>query len=97
MSETLFFHIGRKKFMENVNIKPSFSQYLVTIFFFQSVFWSHFNHHQKSQPGQKQCICGVTCLAFVFCCALYEPLKSKEIGVLRPIFSDFVVSCDYGS
>ena len=33
MSETLFFHIGRKKFMENVNIKPSFSQYLVTIFF----------------------------------------------------------------
>ena len=50
-------------------------------------------------------VCIVACLVFSFCFALtmdgwlqyfsaYFP-KLKEIGVLRPIFPDYVISCDY--
>ena len=52
-------------------------------------------------------VCVVARLVFLFCllCTHYGPLqcfstyfrKLKEIGVLRPIFPDYVISCDYDS
>ena len=50
-------------------------------------------------------VCVVAHLVFVLSlCTHYGPLqcfstyfrKLKEIGVLRPIFPDYVISCDYG-
>ena len=48
-------------------------------------------------------VCVVARLVFLFCCALTMLQcfstyfgKLKEIGVLRPIFPDYVISCDYG-
>ena len=73
---------------------------------FQSAFWSLFNHHQKSQPNQEQCslCCSSPCLC-VLLCTYYEPLqcfstyfcKLKEMRVLRHIFPEYVISCDYVS
>ena len=63
-----------------------------------------FNHHQRSQSNQKQCslCCGSPCFR-VLLCNHYGPLQCfsthirrlKEIGALRPIFPDYVFSCDY--
>ena len=48
-----------KKFSEIINYKPIFGQYNIfnkyKYFFFQSAFWSLFNHWQKSQSNQEQC------------------------------------------
>ena len=48
-----------KKFSEIINYKPIFGQYNIfnkyKYFFFQSAFWSLFNHRQKSQSNQEQC------------------------------------------
>ena len=73
--------------------------------FFQSAFWSFFNHRQRSQSNQEQCslCCSSPCF-LVLLCTHYVPLqcfstyfgKLKEKGVLRPIFPDYVISCDYG-
>ena len=73
-------------------------------FFLQSAFWSLFNHRQRSQSNQEQCslCCSSPCF-HVLLCTHYGPLqcfstyfrKLKEIGVLRPIFPDYVISCDY--
>ena len=54
-------------------------------------------------------VCVVVRLVFMFCCALTtgrcdafqhilkeNQRKLKEIRVLRPIFPDYVFSCDYG-
>ena len=60
---------------------------------------------KKSQSNQEQC--SLCCSSPCFCvllCTHYGPLqcfsihfrKLKEIGVLRPIFPDYVISCDYG-
>ena len=91
-----------RKFSEITNNKPIFIQYNIfynyEYFFFQSAFWS-FNHHQRSESNQKQCslCCGLPCF-HVLLCTHYGPLecfwkyfrKLKEIGVLWPIYSDYV-------
>ena len=99
MARTLFFRVVLKKFSEITNNKPIFSQcnifYNYEYFFFQSAFWSLFNHRQRSQSNQEQCslCCGSPCFR-VLLCTHYGPLqcfstyfhKLKEIGVLRPYF-----------
>ena len=95
MVTTLFFHMVLRKFMENTNNKPSFSQYNIfhkyKYLFFQSVYL--FNSV-------------VSRLFFrVLLCTHYGPMqcfstyfhKSTEIGVLQPIFPAYAISCDYGS
>ena len=108
MARTLFFRMVLRKYSEIINNKPNFTQYNIfynfEYFFFQSAFWSLFNHHQGSQSNQKQCslCCGLSSFR-VLLCTHYGPLqcfstyfrKLKEIGVLRPKFPDYVFSCDY--
>ena len=108
MARTLFFRMVLRKFSEITNNKPIFSQYNIfynyKYFFFQSAFWSLFNHRQRSQSNQEQCsmCCSSPCF-LVLLCTHYGPLqcfstyfrKLKKIGVLRPIFPDYVISCDY--
>ena len=108
MARTLFLRMVLRKFSEITNNKPIFSQYNIfynyEYFFFQSAFWSLFNHRQRSQSNQKQC--SLRCCSPCFCvllCTHSGPLqcfskyfrKLKEIGVLRPIFPDYVLSCYY--
>ena len=109
MARTLFFRMVFRKFSEITKNKPIFSQYNIfynyEYFFFQSAFWSLFNHHQRSQSNQKQCslCCGSPCFR-VLLCTHYGPLqcfstyfrKWKEIGLLCLIFPDYDFSCDYG-
>ena len=73
-------------------------------FFFQSAFWSLFNHRQRSQSNQEQCsLCCSLPYFLVLLCTHYMPLqcfspyfrKLEEIGVLRTIFPDYVISSDY--
>ena len=104
--------------LEITNNKPTFSQYslfynyfLFSFFtiackysLFQYVFWSFFNHCQRTQSNQEQSslYCSSSCF-IVLLCTHYWPLqcfstffrKLNEIGVLRLIFSDYVISCDY--
>ena len=107
MARTLFFRMVLRKFSEITNNKSIFSQYNIfckyKYFFFQSAFSSLFNHRQKIQSNEEQCT--VLWLALFSCFALHSlrPVamlsayfrKLKEIGVLRPIFPDYVISCDY--
>ena len=89
------------------------NQFLVSAIFFtimnifiQPAFWSFFNHCQRSQSNQEQCslCCNSPCFR-VLLCTHYEPLqcfstsfrKLKEIGVLRPLLPDYVISCGYDS
>ena len=70
---------------------------IINISFFQSAFWSYFNHSQRSQSNHKQCSlwCSFPCF-LVLLGTHYGPLqcfstylrKLKEVGVLRPIFPD---------
>ena len=108
MARTLFFRMVFRKFSEITKNKPIFSQYNIfynyEYFFFQSAFWSLFNHRQRSQSNQEQCslCCSLPCF-LVLLCTHWVPLQCfstyfcrlKEIGVLRPISSDYVISCDY--
>ena len=54
--------------MENANKEPFFTQYNIfhknKYFFFQSVFWSIFNHCQKSRSNQEQCSLGCSWPSF---------------------------------
>ena len=97
-----------RKFSEITNNKPIFSQYSIfynyECFFFESAFWSLFNHRQRSYSNQEQCsLCCNSPRFLVLLCTHYGPLqcfstyfrKLKEIGVLRPIFPDYVIFCDY--
>ena len=105
MARTLFFHMVLRKFSEITSNKPIFSQYNIfcnyEYFFLQSAFWSLFNHRQSNQEQCSMC-CGSPCFR-VLLCTHYGPLqcfstyfrKLKEIGVLQPIFPDYVISCDY--
>ena len=108
MARTLFFCMVLRKFSEITNNQPIFSQYNVfynyEYFFFQSAFWAFSNHHQRSESNQEQCIlCSSSACFLVLLCNHYGSLqcfstyfrKLKEIGVLRPIFPDYVISCDY--
>ena len=104
----LVFRILVRKFSEITNNKPTFSQYSIfynyDYFFFQSAFWSLFNHRQRSQSNQEQC--SLCCSSPYFRILLYThygPLqcfwtyfcKLKWIGVLRSIFRGYVISCNY--
>ena len=103
MATTLFFRMVLRIFLEITNNKPIFSQYNIfynyEYFFFQSAFWSLFNHHQRSQSNQEQCslCCNSPCF-LVLLCTQYGPLqcfstyfrKLKEIEVLRPIFPELL-------
>ena len=66
--------------------------------FFQSAFWSFFNHRQRSQSNQEQCslCCGSLCFHYgpLQCFSIYLR-KLREIAVLLPIFPNYVISCDY--
>ena len=106
--EHYFFRMVLRKFSEITNNKPIFSQYNIfynyEYFFFQSVFWSIFNQRQRSQSNQVQCslCCGSVCFR-VLLCTHYGPLqcfstyfrKLKEIGVLRSVLPDYLISYVY--
>ena len=108
MARTLFLRMVLRKFSEITNNKPIFSQYNILYnyeyFFFQSAFWSLFNHRQRSQSNQEQCslCCGSPCFR-VLLCTHYGPLqcfstdfrKLKEIGVLRSVLPDYLISYVY--
>ena len=74
-------------------------------FFFQSAFWSLFNHRQRSQSNQEWCslCCSWPCFLVLLCthdgslqCISTCFLKLKRTGALRPRpFPDYVISCDY--
>ena len=105
-----YFRMVLRKLSEITNNKPIFSQYNIfynyEYFFFQSAFWSLFNHRQRSQSNQEQCsmCCSSPCFLVLLCthygllqCFSTYFQKLKEIGVLRPIFLDYVISCDYAA
>ena len=59
---------------------------------------------KKSQSNQEQCslCCSSPCFCVLLCthygtlqCFSTYFCKLKEIGVLRPLFPDYVISCDY--
>ena len=105
-----FFRMVLRKFSEITNNKPFL---VSTIFFTSmnvSFFNLHFNLFsiitKKVNQIRNNVVCVVAHLVFVLLlCTHYGPLqcfstyfrKLKEIGVLRPIFPDYVISCDYGS
>ena len=107
MTRVLFFCMVLRKFSKIANSKPIFSQYNIFYncesLFFQSAVWSLPNYRQRSQPNQEQrsLCCSSPCFR-VLLFTHYGPLqrfstdfrKLKEIGVLRPIFPDYVISCD---
>ena len=77
----------------------------INISLFNQLFWSLFNHRQKSQSNQEQfCMCCSSPCFSVLLCTHYGPLqcfstyfrKWKEIGLLCLIFPDYDFSCDYG-
>ena len=83
------------------------NQFLVSTIFFTIMNISFFSLRFdlfSSQSNQEQCslCCSSPCFR-VLLCTHYGPLqcfstyfrKLKEIGVLRPIFPDYVISCDY--
>ena len=110
MDRPLFFRMVFRKFWEITKNEQIFSQYKIfynyEYFFFQSTFWSLFNHRQRRQSNQEQCClcCSSSCFLVLLSTHYRGPLQCfsthfhelKEIGVLRPIFPDYVISCDYG-
>ena len=107
MARTLFFRMVLRKFSENTNNRPIFSQcnifYNYEYVFFQSAFWSLFNQRQRSKSNQvKFSLCCGSAFLRVLLCTHYGPLqcfstyfrKFKEIGVLWPILPDYVISYD---
>ena len=108
IARILVFRILLRKFSQITNNKPTFSHcsifYNYEYFFFQSAFWSLFNHRQRSQSNQEQCslCCSSPCFRILLY-THYGPLqcfwtyfcKLKWIGVLRSIFRGYVISCNY--
>ena len=104
MAKTLFLCMVLRKFSEITNNQQIFSQCNIFYNYEYLFFRLLFNHRQRSQSNQEQCslCCSSSCF-FVLLCTLYGPLqcfstyfhKLKEIGVLLPIFPDYVISCDY--
>ena len=101
MATTLHVRKVLRKFSEITNNKPIFYNSQCNIFYN----YEYFFNRQRSQSNQEQCslCCGSPCFC-VLLCTQYRPLqcfstyfcKLKEIGVLRTIFPDHVISCDYG-
>ena len=109
MARALFFHMVLRKFSEITNNKPIFSQYNIfykcKYFFFQSALWFLFNHRQVNcQSNQEQySLCCSSSRFRVLLWTQYGSLKwfsiyfrrkVKEIGLLRSIFPDYVISRD---
>ena len=108
MASTLSFYTVLRKFIENTKKKTIFSQYNI----FKNINITFFNlcsdfsiNSKKTQLTQDQCsLCWSLPCFHVLLCTHYGPLqcftthfrKSKEIEVLRHIFPDCVISCDYG-
>ena len=84
MARTSFFHMVLRKFIENTNNKPIFSQSI----FFTNMNISFFSlccdlvsvHRQKGQWNQKQCV-----LARPFSCFLFHSLR--VVGMFFNIYS----------
>ena len=110
MARTLFFHKVLRKFIENTNNKPIFSQdntfYKYKYVIFQSVFWLIFNHRQKVNQIRNNVVYVVARFAFVFWCALatgccnafqHFLVNQKKSKISGPYFQTmlYVASCDY--
>ena len=105
MAKTLFLHMVLRKFSEITNNQQIFSQCNIFYNYEYLFFRLLFNHRQRSQSNQEQCslCCSSPCF-LVLLCTHYRPLQCfstyfrnlKEIVVLRHIFPDYVISCDYG-
>ena len=82
MARTLFFRMVFWKFSEITKNKPTFSQYNIfcnyEYFFFQSAFWSLFNHRQRSQSNQEQCS---------MCCSLFSCFAVHSLRVVAMLFN----------
>ena len=108
MARTLFFRMGLRKFSEITSNKPIFRQYIffsITDILFFNLHFDLFSIIAKkvNQIMNNVVCCSLSCFR-VLLCTHYGPLqcfstyfcKLKEIGVLRPIFPDNVISCEYG-
>ena len=108
MATIFFFRMVLRKSSEITNNKPIFSQYNIfynyEYFLLQSAFRSLFNHCQRSQLIQEQrSVCCSSPCFLVLLCTTYGLLqcfsiyfcKLKKIGVLRPIFPYYLISCDH--
>ena len=102
MARTLFFRMVLRKFSEITSSKPIFSHF--NIFYKLNVSFFSLRFDLCSIIAQKvnQIRNNVVCFR-VLLCTHYGPLqcfstyfrKLKEIGVLRLVFPDYVISCDY--
>ena len=94
--------------LENYQKLLTTNQYLVSPIFFTIMNISFFNLcfnlfsmiAKEVNQIRNNVVCVVADLVFVFCCALTTGFstyfrKLKEIRVLRPIFPDYDISCDY--
>ena len=77
---------------------------IIFIYFFNLRFYRFSVIPKKNQSNQEQCsLCSSSPCFCVLLCTHYGLLqcfskyfcKLKEIGVLRPLFPDYVISCDY--
>ena len=108
MGRTLFFRLVLRKFSKLTKSKPIFSQ--CNIFTIKSITFSNLRFDffsiiaKKSHSYQEQCslYCSSSCFRVLLCthygtlrCFSTHFLKLKEIGVLRSVFPDYVISCDY--
>ena len=97
-----------RKFSENTNNKPSLVSTIfftnINISFFNLCFDLFSIIAEKVNQSRNNIVCVVARHVFVFCCALTRVhcnafqhifCKLTEIGVLRPIFPDYVISCAY--
>ena len=104
MARTLFIRMVLRKLSEITNNKPI----LISTIFFTIMNISFFSLRFdlfSSQSNQEQCslCCSSPCFR-VLLCTHYGSLqrfstyfhKLKEIGVLRPVFPDYFISCDCG-
>ena len=110
MTRILFFRMVLRKLLEITNNKPIL---VSTIFFTItniSLFSLHFHLFsvipKEVNQNQEQCsLCCISPCFLLLLCTQYKSLqffqhtfhKLKAIGVLRPIFTDYVISCDYAN
>ena len=109
MARTLYFRMVLRKLSEITNNKPILISTIfftiMNIYFFNLHFDPFSIIAKKVNQIRNNVVCVVAHLVLVFFCALTTgPLqcfstyfhKLKEIGVLRSIFPEYVISCDYG-
>ena len=104
--EIYIFHYVLRKFIENTNKKVCTIFFTnINISFFFTLCCDLFSIiAKKSQSNQEQCslCCSSPCFRVLLCthywllhCFSKYFRKSKEIGVLRPTFPDYIISCYY--